>query len=100
MEQLFKAQLMEPRKEGVSGIGSVWRSAVYDVVSIVGPAYLEPVRLWTVATLLSASLIVLTSLSFCTGVVYGGSLEPALEIAQASGPNPTGDLVSIAPAET
>ena len=82
MEQLFREQLMDARKEGVSGIGRVWRSAVYDAVSLVGPAYLEPVRLWTVATLLSASVIFLTTLSFCTfrntGVVYGCALEPAL----------------------
>ena len=99
MEQLFREQLMDARKEGVSGIGRVWRSAVYDAVSLVGPAYLEPVRLWTVATLLSASVIFLTTLSFCTfrntGVVYGCALEPELQAAQTSGPDPTGHLVPI-----
>ena len=99
MEQLFREQLMDARKDGVSGIGRVWRSAAYDAVSLVGPAYLEPVRLWTVATLLSASVIFLTTLSFCTfrntGVVYGCALEPALQAAQTSGPDPTGHLVPI-----
>ena len=99
MEQLFREQLMDATKEGVSGIGRVWRSAVYDAVSLVGPAYLEPVRLWTVATLLSASVIFLTTLSFCTfrntGVVYGCALEPALQAAQTSGPDPAGHLVPI-----
>lgn len=64
MEQLFREQLMDACKEGVSGIGKVWRSAAYDVVSIAGPAYLEPIRLWALATLLSASAIFLTTLSF------------------------------------
>ena len=41
MEQLFREQLMDAGKEGVSGIGRVWRSAVYDVVSLAGPAYLS-----------------------------------------------------------
>jgi hypothetical protein len=66
MEQLFREQLMDAGKKGVSGIGRVWRSAVYDAVSLVGPAYLEPIRLWSLATLLSASVIFLTTLSFCT----------------------------------
>src|ERR1700760_168411 len=99
MEQLFREQLVDARKEGASGIGRVWRSAVYDAVTLVGQAYLGPVRLWTVATLLSASLIFLTTLGFCTfgntGVVYGCALEPALRAAQTSGPDPTGHLVPI-----
>jgi pimeloyl-ACP methyl ester carboxylesterase len=103
MEQLFREQLMDAGKEGTSGIGRVWRSAVYDAVSLVGPAYLEPIRLWTLATLVSASVIFLTTLSFCTfpniGVVYGRTLEPAPQAAQASGPGSipasTGHLVPI-----
>ena len=51
MEQLFREQLMDAGKEGVSGIGRVWRSAVYDVVSLAGPACLEPFRLWSLAAL-------------------------------------------------
>ena len=90
---------MDAAKEGVSGIGRVWRSAVYDAVSLAGPACLEPVRLWIVAALLSASVIFLTTLSFCTfpntGVVYGCALEPALQAEQTSGPDPTGHLVPI-----
>jgi hypothetical protein len=52
MEQLFMEQLIDAGKEGFPGIGRVWRSAVYDAVSLVGPAYVEPIRLWTLATLL------------------------------------------------
>ena len=99
MEQLFREQLMDACKEGVSGIGKVWRSAAYDVVSIAGPAYLEPIRLWTLATLLSASAIFLTTLSFCTfrntGVVYSCVLKPAPQAEQASGPGSSGHLVPI-----
>jgi pimeloyl-ACP methyl ester carboxylesterase len=99
MEQLFREQLMDAGKEGVSGIGRVWRSAVYDTVSLVGPTYLEPIRLWTLATLLSASVIFLTTLSFCTfrniGVVYGCALKPASQAEQASGLGSTGHLVPI-----
>jgi pimeloyl-ACP methyl ester carboxylesterase len=103
MEQLFREQLMDAGKEGVSGVGRVWRSAVYDAVSLVGPACLEPIRLWTLASLLSASVIFLTTLSFCTfrnvGVVYGCALKPAQQAAQASGPDSisgsTGHLVPI-----
>jgi pimeloyl-ACP methyl ester carboxylesterase len=99
MEQLFKEQLMDAGKEGASGVGRVWRSAVYDAVSLAGPAYLEPIRLWTLATLLSASVIFLTTLSFCTlrnvGVVYGCALKPSLQAAQASAPASTGHLVPI-----
>jgi pimeloyl-ACP methyl ester carboxylesterase len=87
---------MDASKEGTSGIGRVWRSAVYDAVFLVGPACLEPIRLWTLATLLSASAIFLTTLSFCTfrniGVVHGCALAQA---AQTSGPGSTGDLVPI-----
>jgi hypothetical protein len=32
MEQLFREQLMDASKEGTSGIGRVWRFAVYDAV--------------------------------------------------------------------
>ena len=96
MEQLFREQFMDASKEGTSGIGRVWRSAVYDAVFLVGPACLEPIRLWTLATLLSASAIFLTTLSFCTfrniGVVHGCALAQA---AQTSGPGSTGDLVPI-----
>ena len=99
MEQLFREQLMDAGKEGVSGIGQVWRSAVYDVVSLVGPACLEPFRLWSLATLLSASIIFLTTLSFCTfrniGVVYGCASKQEPHAAQASGPFSTGHLVPI-----
>jgi pimeloyl-ACP methyl ester carboxylesterase len=99
MEQLFREQLMDAGKEGASGIGRVWRSAVYDAVSLVGPACLEPIRLWTLATLLSTSVIFLTTLGFCTfrnmGVVYGCALNPALQSEQASGPGSTGRLVPI-----
>ena len=99
MEQLFREQLMDAGKEGVSGIGRVWRAAVYDAVSLVGPAYLEPIRLWSLATLLSASIIFLTTLSFCSsrniGVVYGCALKPEAHAAQASGPGSTGHLVPI-----
>ena len=99
MEQLFREQLMDAGKEGVSGIGRVWRSAVYDVVSLVGPACLEPFRLWSLATLLSASIIFLTTLSFCTfrniGVVYGCASKQEPHAAQASGPGSTGHLVPI-----
>jgi pimeloyl-ACP methyl ester carboxylesterase len=99
MEQLFREQLMDARREGVSGISRVWRSAVYDAISLVGPVYLEPVRLWTVATLLSASVIFLTTLSFCTfrktDSVYGCTLKPMLQAAQPSGPDATGHLVPI-----
>jgi hypothetical protein len=41
MEQLFREQLMDARKEGVSGIGRVWRSAVYDAVTLVGQPILS-----------------------------------------------------------
>jgi pimeloyl-ACP methyl ester carboxylesterase len=99
MEQLFREQLIDAGKEGVSGIGRVWRSAVYDAVSLVGPAYLEPIRLWSLATLLSASVIFLTTLSFCTfrniGVVYGCSLKLEPHAAQGSGPGSNGHLVPI-----
>src|SRR3984885_8477214 len=99
MELLFREQLMDAGKEGVSGIGRVWRSAVYDAVSLVGPAYIEPISLRSLATLLSASMIFLTTLSFCTfrniGVVYGCSLKPAPQTTQASGPGSTGHLVPI-----
>jgi hypothetical protein len=81
MEQLFREQLMDASKEGTSGIGRVWLSAVYDAISLVGPACLVPIRLWTLATLLSASAIFLTTLSFCTfrniGVVHGCALAQA-----------------------
>jgi alpha/beta hydrolase fold len=99
MEQLFREQLMDAGIKGASGVGTVWRSAVYDAVSLVGPAYLERIRLWTLATLLSASGVFLTTLSFCTfrniGVVYGCSLEPSSQAAQASGSSSTGHLVPI-----
>ena len=98
MEQLFREQLMDAGKEGMLGIGRVWRSAVYDAISIVGPAWLEPIRLWSLATLLSASAIFLTTLSFCSfrnvGVVYGRAQQPGTPAAQA-GPVSTGHLVSI-----
>ncbi len=80
---------MDASNEGVSGIGRVWRAVVYDAVSIAGTAYVEPIRLWSLATLLSASAVFLTTLSFCTfrnaGVVYGCALKPALQAEQASG---------------
>jgi hypothetical protein len=47
----------------------------------------------------TASVVFLTTLSFCTfpniGVVYGCALEPAPQAAQASGPGSTGHLVPI-----
>ncbi len=99
MEQLFRDQLMDADKEGASGICRVWRSAVYDAVSLVGPACLEPIKIWTLATLLSTSLIFLTTLGFCTfrniGVVYGCALEPALASGSGSIQDSTGHLVQI-----
>ena len=103
MELLFREQLMDAGKEGTSGIGRVWRSAVYDAVSLVGPACLGRIRLWTLATLLSGSVILLTTLSFCTfpkiSVVYGRTLEPTPWATQAGGPGSvqasTGHLVPI-----
>ena len=66
MEQLFREQLIDAGKVGATGIGRVWRSALYDAVFLAGPACLEPIRLWTLASLLSASAIFLTTLGFCT----------------------------------
>src|ERR1700730_13565916 len=66
MEQLFREQLMDARKKGVSGIGRVWRSAVYDAVSLVGPAYLEPVRLVLAASFLACVMTGGTLLGFCS----------------------------------
>ena len=104
MELLFKEQLMDAGKDGSLGIARVWRSAAYDALCLAGPAYLEPIRLWSLATLLSASVIFLTTLSFCTfpniGVVYGRALQPAPLRAQASSPRSipasTGHLFPIA----
>ena len=99
MEYLFREQLTDACKEGISGISRIWRSAVYDVVSIAGPAYLRPIRLWSLATLLSASAIFLTTLSFCTfrntGVVYGSALKSVPHAEQASGPGSSGQPVPI-----
>ena len=95
MEQLFREQLMNAGKEGASGIGRVWQSAIGETVSLVAPRCVTTFSLWSVATLLSSSLILLTSFGFCTfgnvGVVYGSAKEPA----QASGPSSTGHLVPI-----
>ena len=95
MEQLFREQLMNAGKEGASGIGRVWQSAIGETVSLVAPRCVATFSLWSVATLLSSSLILLTSFGFCTfgnvGVVYGSAKEPA----QASGPSSTGHLVPI-----
>jgi hypothetical protein len=94
MELLFREQLMDAAKEGTSGVVLVWLSALCDTVVLVGGAYLEPIRVWTLATLLSAWIIFLTTLSFCTfrniGIVYGCALTD-----QASGPGATGHLVPI-----
>ena len=95
MEQLFREQLMNAGKEGASGIGRVWQSAIGETVSLVAPRCVATFSLWSVATLLSSSLILLASFGFCTfgnvGVVYGSAKEPA----QASGPSSTGHLVPI-----
>lgn len=99
MEQLFREQLIDAGKEGFLGIATVWRSAVYDAVSIAAPAYLKPLRLWTLATLLSASSIFLTTLGFSSfrkiDVVYGCGPEPAPQTAQSIGPGSTGRVVPI-----
>jgi pimeloyl-ACP methyl ester carboxylesterase len=92
MEQLFRDQLTDAGKEGVAEMGIVWGSAMYDAVSVIGPACLERLRLWGLAILLSASAIFSTTLGFCTfgneGVVYGRAL-------QAGSADPTGHLVPI-----
>ncbi len=90
---------MDAGKGRASGLGRVCRSAIYNAVSLAGPIYLEPIRLWTLATLLSASAVFFATLGFCTfrniGVVYAGAQEPAQQTTQASGPGSTGHLVPI-----
>src|SRR5882757_10397 len=99
MEQLFREQLIDASKDGASGVGRVWRSAVYDAISLAGPSCLAPIRLLTMATLGSSSLILLTALSFCTlrnvGVVHGCALEQVPQTTQGSSPVLPGHLVPI-----
>src|SRR5580658_23243 len=80
MEQLFREQLMDAGKEGVSGIGRIWQSAIGETISLVAPGCVGTFSRWSAATLLSSSLILFTSFGFCTfrnaGVVYGSAKEP------------------------
>ncbi|WP_263355359.1 alpha/beta fold hydrolase [Acidicapsa acidisoli] len=99
MEQLFREQLLDAGKEGVSGIGRVWQSAIGETISLVAPSCVAAFSLWSAATVLSCSLILLTSFGFCTfgnaGVVYGCTKEPGPQTTQQSSSVPGGHLVSI-----
>jgi pimeloyl-ACP methyl ester carboxylesterase len=99
MEQLFREQLLDAGKEGVSGIGRIWQSAIGETISLVAPGCVGTFSRWSAATLLSSSLILFTSFGFCTfgnaGVVYGSAKEPGPQAAQASGQSSTGHLVPI-----
>ena len=80
MEQLFREQLMDAGKEGATGIGRVWQTAMGETISLVAPSCVAAFSLWSVATLLSSSLILLTLFGFCTfgnaDVIYGCTKEP------------------------
>jgi pimeloyl-ACP methyl ester carboxylesterase len=99
MELLFREQLIGARKEGFMATVRVWRSVLYDAIFLIGPACLKPIRLWTLATLLSGSAVFLTTLGFCTfddiHVVYGSALKEVAQSERASGPPSTGHLVPI-----